>query len=248
MFAVALTWVSFSYSGWNAVVYTASEIREPERNLPRACLLGVAVVTVLCMALNSSLVFSCGLNALPADPAVAQIAAVVLGGTAWVHAAAAMVALLLVSSVSALLMTGPRVYARMASDGYLPGWLAQGAGPPRKAMTLQTVVALVILWSSSFEWLLTYIGFTLGLSTAMTVLGLMLLRLREGKRVVVPGWPWVPALFLAGVMTTTLLSMLGRPKATMAGLATVALGWLAWRCQPRPRRLAALQAGPPTRL
>ena len=77
----------------------------------------------------------------------------------------------------------------MAADGYLPRWLIMGDGPPRAAIAAQAVVSLAMLWSASFEWFLTYIGFTLGLSTAATVLGLIRLRLREG-----PTFVWLVGL------------------------------------------------------
>jgi basic amino acid/polyamine antiporter, APA family len=76
---------------------------------------------------------------------------------------------------------------------------------------------------------LTYIGFTLGLSTAATVLGLVRLRRREGVSLRVPGWPWVPALFLVSVLGTTGFSIVRRPTESLLSLATMGIGWLAWR-------------------
>jgi APA family basic amino acid/polyamine antiporter len=230
-FAVALMWVSFSYSGWNAAVYIAGEIREPERNLPRALLFGTALVAMLYLAINTVFVYAAPLSQLAGKPDIGRIAAGALGGPGWANAVGSLVAVVLVSSVSAQIMAGPRVYAKMAADGYLPRWLIMGDGPPRAAIAFQSALALVMLWSASFEWLLTYIGFTLSLSTLGTVLGLIVLRRREGARLPVPGWPWVPGLFLFGVSTTTALSLVGKPGATLAGLATMTIGWLAWRCQ-----------------
>jgi protein-S-isoprenylcysteine O-methyltransferase Ste14 len=230
-FAVSLMWVSFSYSGWNAAIYIAGEVKDPKRNVPRAMLFGTLLVTVLYLALNAVFVYSSPVGNLAGKPQIAQIAALALGGSSWAQAVTSLVALVLVSSVSAQIMAGPRVYARMAADGYLPRWLMMGTQPPRAAIALQTMVSLAMLWSASFEWLLTYIGFTLGLSTAATVLGLVRLRLREGPSFRVVGWPWVPAAFLLGAATTTVLSIIGKPAATVTGLATVGLSWGAWRLQ-----------------
>ena len=80
---------------------------------------------------------------------------------------------------------------------------------------------------------MTFIGFTLGLSTAATVVGLMRLRRREGASLRVPGWPWVPALFLSGVAGMTLFSIARRPAESLLGLATIGIGWLAWRLSRR---------------
>ena len=140
-------------------------------------------------------------------------------------------------------MAGPRVYAKMASDGYLPRCLAMGIGPPRLAIALQAGAAMAMLWSGSFEWFLSYIGFTLGVSTAVTVLGLMRLRLREGPSLLVFGWPWVPSLFLLGVVIITVLSMIAKPGATSTGVCTMAVGWLAWKIQNHWRSSSFMERG-----
>jgi len=228
-FAVTLVWVSFSYSGWNAAIYIGGEVRDPERNLPRALLLGTAVVMLLYLAINAVFVFSAPVSALAGKLQVGRLAAEALGGRAWADAVTALVALALLTSISSLVMAGPRVYAQMAKDGYLSSWFINRAGPPRGAIILQTALALAMLWSATYDKLLTYIGFTLSLSTAATVLGLMRLRLREGKQLPVPGWPWVPGLFLAGVIGTAIFSVARRPLESLAGLSTIALGLLIWR-------------------
>jgi APA family basic amino acid/polyamine antiporter len=200
-------WISFSYSGWNAAVYIGGEITNPERNLPRALLLGTGLVMALYLALNAVFVFAAPMEKLTGQVAVGRIAAEALGGPGWAEAVTALVALALISSVSSLVMAGPRVYACMAEDGDLPSWLATTDGPPRAAIGLQAALGLVLLWTSTFETLLSVIGFTLSLCTAATVLGLMRLRLREGPTLRVPGWPWVPGLFLLGVLLMTALSV-----------------------------------------
>lgn len=228
-FGVSLVWISFSYSGWNAAVYIGGEVRDPERNLPRALLLGTALVTILYLALNTVFVFAAPREALAGKLAIGRIAGEHLGGPALANAVAALVALILVSSVSSLVMAGPRVYARMAADGYLPRWLRAAGGPPRAAVFLQCFVALVMLWIAAYESLLTYIGFTLGLSTAATVLGLLWLRWREGERLPVPGWPWVPMLFLISVLGTTAFTISRRPVESLFGVTTLGVGWLVWK-------------------
>lgn len=202
-FAIALVWVSFSYSGWNAAVYLGGEVRDPDRNLPLSLLLGTGLVTLLYLALNAVFLFATAPAALAGQLEVGRIAAQALGGPGLAQAVAALVALVLVSSVSSLIMAGPRVSARMAQDGFLPRWLGPTAGPPRAAILLQTTLALSMLWTATYEKLLTLIGFTLSLSTAATVVGLMRLRWREGPQLRIPGWPVVPLLFLAFILFMT---------------------------------------------
>ena len=228
LMGVALVWVSFSYSGWNAAIYIGGEITRPQRNLPCSLLLGTAIVTLIYLALNAVFVFSAPADQLAGKLEVGRVAATALGGPAWGNMVSALVALVLVSSVSSLIMAGPRVYARMAEDRYLPACLAARNAPPINAILLQGVLALSLLWSSTFDQLLTYIGFTLGLSTAATVLGLIRIRLQEGPQVRIPGWPWVPGLFLVGTLAITGFAIAQRPKESLAGLATILLGLLAW--------------------
>ena len=157
-----------------------------------------------------------------------RIAAGALGGPALANAVAVLVCLALLTSASSLVMAGPRVYARMAADGYFPRWLAAPGGPPRAAIAFQLLIALALLWSAAYESLLTYIGFTLGLSTAATVFGLIVLRRREGERLQVPGWPWVPAAFLLAVLAMTILTVARRPIESFIGLGTIGVGWVVW--------------------
>jgi APA family basic amino acid/polyamine antiporter len=237
--AVSLVWVSFSYSGWNAAVYLGGEIRDPRRNLPRSLLLGTGLVTMLYLALNAVFLFSTSPAALAGRLEVGRIAAEALGGPAWANALAGLIALALATAVSAMMMAGPRVYAKMAADGCLPRWLAAGNGPPLPAVMFQSAVALALLWSATYDRLLTYIGFTLSLSTAATVIGLMRLRRREGAQLAVPGWPWVPGAFLLAVLWMAVFSVVRRPVESLAGFATIGLGWIAWRWRREPGAPAA---------
>lgn len=229
-FAVSLVWISFSYSGWNAAAYIGGEIRDPERNLPRAMLAGAALVTLLYLALNAVFVFAAPVEQLTGKLQVARIAAGALGGATLAHFVTGLIALALATCASAMLMAGPRVYARMAEDGYLPAWLRfPRQGPPRAAILIQTILALVMLWSATFTGLLTYIGFTLGLSTAGAVTGLVRLRLREGRTLQVPGWPWVPLVFLTAITAITGFTIARQPVESAIGLATLLAGLAAWR-------------------
>jgi APA family basic amino acid/polyamine antiporter len=228
-FAVALVWVSFSYSGWNTAVYIGSEVRAPERNLTRAMTLGTALVTVIYLALNAVFVFAAPVEQLAGKLEIGRTAALALGGTALADFVTALVALALATCISSMMMAGPRIFARMADDQCLPRWFCFPAnGPPRRAVLLQAAVALVMLWTASFQSLLTYIGFTLGLCTAGTVAGLIRLRCQAGSRVMVPGWPWVPGFFVLSVLVTSAFAAARKPGESAIGLGTLLLGWLAW--------------------
>jgi APA family basic amino acid/polyamine antiporter len=228
-FAVSLVWVYFSYSGWNAVVYIGSEIRDPQRNLPRAMAMGAGLVMIIYIALNAVFVFAAPPEQLAGKLDIGRIAALAVGGTVLANFVTVLIALALATSLSSMVMAGPRVYARMADDGCLPRWFSFPAqGPPRHSILLQAGLALAMLWTATFQSLLTYIGFTLGLCTAAAVAGLVRLRLRLGPEVRVPGWPWVPALFLVAVVVTSAFTLARKPVESIIGLGTLLVAWLAW--------------------
>jgi APA family basic amino acid/polyamine antiporter len=108
-------------------------------------------------------------------------------------------------------------------------------------VALQAGLALGVLWISTLAELLSYIGFTLGLSAAATVAGLFAVRRREGpRRVPAPGFPWAPALFVAATLASSAFLVARQPAEALAGLATVASGLplYAWWRRRAPSRSA----------
>ena len=236
-FAVTLVWISFSYSGWNAAVYVGGEVSDPDRNLPRSLLLGTAIVTLAYLGLNAVFVLAAP-EQVAGQVEVGAIAAEVLGGQGLRRGVTLIVALALVTSVSSMVMAGPRVYARMAADGLFPRFFAFTGEVPGRAVLLQVALSIGVVWIADLRALLGYIGFTLGLSAAATVLGLVRLRMREGReRVPVPGYPWVPAVHV-GVTLFASVYMAQREWAEAGfGLATLAVGVLLyWARRFFPRR------------
>jgi APA family basic amino acid/polyamine antiporter len=158
----------------------------------------------------------------------------VLGGPRLAKLVSGLIAFVLAICVSSLAMAGPQVAARMAADGFLPRVMAVRPGrPPRVALLAQTAIALVALWTAAFASLLTYVGFTLSLVAAATVSGLVWQRHKQGPALAVPGWPWVPALYLVFVLVATAFTVAGRPRESLVGLSTLAVGLLAFRLQRR---------------
>src|SRR6185503_9977274 len=223
--AVSLVWISFAYSGWNAATYVAGEVEDAERNLPRSLLAGTFVVTLAYLALNSVFVFAAPIGELAGKPEVGAIAAEALGGPGLRRFLTLIVSLALFTSVSSLVMAGPRVYARMAQDGVLPGFFAFTGEVPGRAILFQVAAAVAVVWVSELRELIGTIGFTLGLCAGAAVVGLVRLRLREGAaRVPVPGWPLVPAVFLAMTLFASVYLVLREPEAAADGLELVAVG------------------------
>lgn len=224
-FAVTLVWISFSYSGWNAAVYIAGEVRDPERSLHRSLLLGTSVVMVMYLGLNAVFVYSVPIEDLAGKVEVGAIAAHALGGASLERGVSLIVGLALFTSIWSMVMAGPRVYAKMAEDGLFPRFLKAEGRTPTAAIALQAGAAIVVVWLSGLAELLSYIGFTLGVSAAITVLALIFLRVREGKeRVRVPGFPVIPIAFVVATLWAAGFMALREPTQAAAGLATALLG------------------------
>jgi len=223
-FAVTLVWISFAYSGWNAAVYVVGEVSDPDRNLPRSLALGTLLVTVLYLALNAVFVYSAPLADLAGRVDIGAAAAEALGGPGLRRALSALVTLALFTSISSMVMTGPRVYVRMAEDGLFPRIFRSG-DVPSDAIALQAGLAIVVVWSANLQQLFSYIGFMLGVSAIATVLGLLSLRWREGpERVPIPGYPWIPIVYLVGTSGASIFLVARKPDEALLGLATVLLG------------------------
>lgn len=143
---------------------------------------------------------------------------------------AGAIALCLLSLISAMMMTGPRVYLAMANDGLFFRGVSKLAGrhrTPGNAILLQAGLAVFMVLTASFESLLIFIGFTLSLFCLITVAGLMLLRRRQPLPALpykTPWYPVTPVFFILGNLWIVLFAILHRPLASLTGLGSVAAG------------------------
>lgn len=224
-FAVTLVWISFAYSGWNAAVYLAGEVRDPERNLPRSLVMGTLTVVVLYLGLNTVFLYAAPVSALAGKANIGAIAAEALGGVGLRRAVTGIVALALFTSISSMVMAGPRVYAKMAEDGLFPRLFRSDGEVPRAAIAAQTLAAIAVLWTTTLASLFSYIGFTLGISAATTVIGLIRLRIREGAEAVpIPGYPFIPVVFVVSTLGAAGFMVARQPAQAGLGLLTALAG------------------------
>ena len=244
-FAVALIFISFAYSGWNAAAYLGGEIRQPSRNIPLAMLVGSLIVTALYMLLNLVYVYALPPEDMRGVMEVAAAAGAQLFGHGigrWLNGAIAMG---LLSVLSAMILAGPRVYYAMSRDGiFFPLFarVSDGGHTPAPAIGLQAAIAIVMIVSASYDKLLIYIGFTLSLFAMLTVIGLIRLRCTTPDDVPAYrtwGYPLTPLIFVFGNLWIIYFSIKNRPAPVVWGLFTIATGLgmyvYFYRKQPRPR-------------
>lgn len=239
-FAVVLVFVAFAYAGWNAAAYIGTELRTPQRTLPRSLLIGTTLVTLLYILLNLSYLLVVPARELAGVEQVGYLVASRLWGTGVADIVSMLIALTLLCPISAMLMVGPRIGEAMARDGFLPPGISRlnRRNVPSRAVWLQAMLAALFALGSSFGDLLIYIGFTLNIFAALTVVSLF--RLRHEKRAhvrVCIGYPVTPIVFLIFTMWMTVWSIREEPKATLAGLATLAIGYILYLFRARQAHL-----------
>ena len=249
-FAVALIYVSYAYTGWNAATYLSSEVEQPQKTLPWVLFVGTATVMVLYVMLNYAFLNVAPIDAMVGRLEVGYIAAQAAFGDAGGRFTGLVLALLLVSTVSAMTIAGPRVLQVIGEDFRGLGWLARTNedGIPSTAIYVQSGLTLVFILSSTFEWVLVFAGFTLALNSFATVLGVYVLRVRRPE---LPrpyrtfGYPLTPAVYLALTGWTLFFVLRNRPTEGLVGLALIATGLMYWISSRRRPEDAAALANPP---
>ena len=238
-FAAILIRIFFAYSGWNAAIYVGDEVRGEGRAVARACIRGALIVTILYLAMNAIFLFSAPGDRLAGETTIAHVAAISLGGRAAGLVVDGLVMLALFTSVSSLLMAGPRVHAQMAADGNFPRLFRRGEDSPRAALILQAGLAIAAVWIASLREILFWIGFLLGISTIATIAVLVRRRLESKEPFAVPGWPWLPLLFILVESAITILGVVGEPRVAIAAALFLATGVVAHLFLRAPRRNGA---------
>ncbi len=249
----ALIYISYGYTGWNAASYIAGEVGDAPRRLPRAIILGTSLVMLLYLGLN--LVYAL---ALPADQVralasagkadaidpIAQLAALRLFGPRWADRLSIGVGLILLSTLSAYLLTGPRVTFAMARAGQFPaiaGRLSPRSGTPVVATALQAGWGIVLLWSGSFDAIVLYSGVGLSLASMLAVAAVYVLRARRPdlpRPFLVPGYPWVPGFFLLSNVALTIAVFVQEPRIASYSVLSILSGLPVHAIMGRGRRRA----------
>jgi APA family basic amino acid/polyamine antiporter len=224
---LSLMWIMFAYSGWNASAYIGSEVKNPSKNIPRSLIMGTGIVTLLYFCLNLIYVYAIPPPDMDGVISIAGLAASNLFGQSFEKILSIMISFALFSSLSAYIILGPRVYYSMARDKYFFRFASdvhKKFRVPAKSIMLQGVIAAVMVLFGTFDQLLTYMGFSLGIFPLLAVLGVFKVRRLKMSPYKLPGFPIAPVLYISAGIAILFLAFFQRPTESSIAIATVLIG------------------------
>jgi basic amino acid/polyamine antiporter, APA family len=238
VFAAAFIPVIFAYSGWNAVIYIAGEVKNPERNLPRALLSATLIVTGLYLATNLIYIYAVPVGEMKGALRVSEVATTALFGyqtSAWITA---IITVSILGALNVVTMLGPRIYYAMAHDGVFFKRLARvhpKFNTPVNAIVLQAAWTCFLIVTGTFGTLFTYVSVIITLFSALTVGSVIVLRFKRPdlkRPYKLWGYPLVPILFIVAHLWIVWGSVTEKPFESLVGVFIVGLGipaYLIWR-------------------
>jgi len=229
-FVLALSPVIFSYLGWNAVVYVASEVRDPGRNVPRSLFVGLAICTGLYILLNGVYLYAMPVGTLAGTENAGEASARILFGGVGGQLLSGFVLVSILGTLNATVLVGPRIAYAMALDGLFPaaGVVDATRATPAAAIAMQgAAVALLIVVLQSFPSALDFTTFAVLLAMMADVAALYALRRKAPDRARpyrAWGYPWVPGLYLLATLGIALGMLAGVPREALIAIFVLLAG------------------------
>jgi len=224
---LSLMWIMFAYSGWNASAYIGSEIKNPSKNLPRSLIMGTGIVIFLYFCLNLFYVYAIPPKDMGGVISIGGLAVGNLFGRSFENLLSILISFALFSSLSAFIILGPRVYYSMAKDRYFFRFASEvhsKYGVPSKSIMLQGVIAAVMVLFGTFDQILTYMGFSLGIFPILAIIGVFKLRRLNKSTYKLPGFPIVPIIYIMAGISILFLAFFERPFESSIAIFTVIIG------------------------
>jgi amino acid transporter len=227
---LALISVLWAYDGLADVSFSAGEIRDPQRVLPRAILTGTLAVIGIYLAANAAYLYISPLSALAASPLIAADTMEALIGRIGITAVSLVVAVSTLGALMAVMLAAPRVFFAMADDGLFFRSIARvhrRYGTPHVAIALSGALGVLFVLTRTFEQLADTFVLTVWPFYGLAIAGLYRLRKRQPERprpFSVPGYPFVPAAFIAAVLYLVASALASDPVWTGLTLAIVLAG------------------------
>lgn len=227
-FAGSLYFVMYAYSGWNAAAYITGNIENPRKNLPISLIYGTIVVTVLYVLLNVMFLYAVDREHLGGQLDIGNVVALELFGSQWGVLFSALFSIALISTISAMTITGPRVSEQVGKDYKVFSMLSRNSkgGTPINGILIQSFISVLVVLAFDAEVLLKYIGLTLTIYGGLTVFGVFVLRKRnkDSDYYKLPLYPLPPLIFLAGCLWMIYFGVAMDVYSLIASLTTMAAG------------------------
>ena len=226
----AMMLVMFSYSGWNASAYIAGELKDPRKSIPISLISGTAIVMLLYLIINVFIFYSTPYTHLQGNITVVESAIVNAFGDGISKLLGLLIGIALLSSLSAFILIGPRVYFAMALDRlFFP--FASKVHPkyhvPGRSIIIQGIIAMLMVILGTFEQLVIYIGFALSIFPWLAITGLFMARkqhIGDASAVKVWGYPFIPIFFLLSSLLLMIVAFINRPLESSAAIVTILIG------------------------
>ncbi len=219
----------FAYGGWHMVTYAAGETLDPVRTLPRALMIGTALVTACYMLVNAGYLYVLPLDDVARSVRVATDAAQRVLGVAAGGAISTLVVVSALGALNGIILAGPRVYYAMAQDGLAFGWMAavdKRRQTPHLAIAAQAVWSCFLVATNSYRELFTRVVYTEWLFFALLAAGLFVLHRRTGWRPQYLGraFPVAPLLFIIAALGVAINQIRVNPPSSLSGLGLLLAG------------------------
>jgi APA family basic amino acid/polyamine antiporter len=231
---LAMVPVLFAYSGWQTSSFMTAEMHRPQRTLARAMIVGVVAVVLLYLAVNATCLSALGIGGLAATNTPASDVARLAFGPTGLRVMAIVIAISTLGFLSNQILTSPRVYFQMATDGTFFKQLARvnrRTHAPVVAIVLQGLVAIVISVSGRYDQILTYVTCNDYIFFGLCAIALLIFRSRDARDPQaprpffrMPGQPFSTLLFLAAAWSVVADSIWKSPLETSIGIAILLSG------------------------
>lgn len=225
--ALSLMFIMFAYSGWNSATYIGSEIKNPKSVIPWSLFISTGIVMILYVLLNIFFVYAIPPAEITGVPEIAGLAARRSLGPFAESVVSLFISFALISSLSAFIILGPRVYYSMAKEGYFFKFAANVHPKfkvPIGAIILQSAISIVLVLSGTFEQILVYMGFSLGIFPLLAVLGIFKLRINGTSKLKLPGYPFLQIVFILFGIVMLILAYFERPVESSIAIFTALSG------------------------
>ncbi|MDH3254821.1 MAG: APC family permease, partial [Acidobacteriota bacterium] len=239
-FGVGMIAALWTYDGWYGPTFSAGEMRNPARHLPLGLILGTGIIMLLYLSINVVYFRALSVEAMAETPRIAETAAAVLFGSGAARLVSLAVVISTLGCLSATILYSPRIYLPMAQDGVFFRSLAHvhwRYRTPGRSLWAQSLWAVVLTLSGTYEQLYTYVVFAAVLFHVGTGAAVFVLRRRHPdapRPYKVWGYPWVPLLFILALIVLVGNTLVEKPIESLLGLGLVALGvpaYVYWRRQ-----------------